>query len=326
MAGGDGPDTDEVVSVARVEDAAVRRPAQGSAVRGDGLLVLALVHEVDLELVNLVLGLEIPDLDAVLGGSAQPVAARGEDEAVDDASSVQSVEHAALVEVPQHGAAVLATGSAQGTVGGDGDGVEVASVLSEVGLQLAGLQVPHLDKAIPTGGHNQRVGGGRGEAHAGHPLGVTLVGDGELALSKSVPQLDGLVAGARNDLAVVLGKGNGKHILGVADEAAGGLTLLNVPQTESTVPGARERELTVRGDHDVRDVMGVALERAAGGTIADNIGAVNVVSLLGEVPDDDGAIARGRQNHGGVDGGGGDSRDPVGVAAELTAQSKVCHD
>ncbi len=39
---------------------------------------------------------------------------------------------------------VLATGCAEGTVGGHGDGVQIAGVTNVVGLQLAVGQVPHL--------------------------------------------------------------------------------------------------------------------------------------------------------------------------------------
>ena len=52
----------------------------------------------------------------------------------------------ALVQVPEHGETVFATGSAQGTVGGDGDGVEVSSVANVVGLQATVGQVPDLTR------------------------------------------------------------------------------------------------------------------------------------------------------------------------------------
>lgn len=51
---------------------------------------------------------------------------------------------------------------------------------------------------------------------------MTLLGDGELAVTKSVPQLDGAIAGARNDLSVVGGEGDGENIVGVSNKSAGG--------------------------------------------------------------------------------------------------------
>ena len=57
---------------------------------------------------------------------------------------VERVQVLGLVQIPQHGGAVLATRSAEGAIGRDGDGVDVASVADVVGLQLAGRQFPNL--------------------------------------------------------------------------------------------------------------------------------------------------------------------------------------
>lgn len=48
-----------------------------------------------------------PNLDAGAGGSAEPVAVGAEAQGVDDVPSVQRVEVFALVQIPQHGLAVL---------------------------------------------------------------------------------------------------------------------------------------------------------------------------------------------------------------------------
>lgn len=50
-----------------------------------------------------------------------------------------------LVQVPEHGDAVLATGSGEGTVGRNGDGVDVSCVSIVVGLQLELGKFPDLD-------------------------------------------------------------------------------------------------------------------------------------------------------------------------------------
>lgn len=50
----------------------------------------------------------------------------------------------AVVQVPEHGDTVLATGSGQGSVGGDGEGVDVAGVTKVVGLELASVEFPDL--------------------------------------------------------------------------------------------------------------------------------------------------------------------------------------
>lgn len=53
---------------------------------------------------------------------------------------------------------------------------------------------------------------------------MALVLDLELALAEGVPELDGLVAGAGDDLSVVGAEGDGEDVLGVANEALGGET------------------------------------------------------------------------------------------------------
>jgi hypothetical protein len=63
---------------------------------------------------------------------------------VDLVVGVEGVEVLGLVKVPEHGGAVLATGGAEGTVGRDGDGVDVASVADVVSLELAGGELPNL--------------------------------------------------------------------------------------------------------------------------------------------------------------------------------------
>lgn len=77
---------------------------------------------------------------------------------------------------------------------------------------------------------------------------MSLLSDGEFAVTESVPQLDGSVAGAGNNLSVVGGEGNGEDVVCVSNKAAGGGTGRELPQTESLVPGGGERIGTVRGD------------------------------------------------------------------------------
>lgn len=100
--------------------------------------------ELGLELVNLGLLLQVEDDDAGGSGSAEPVAVGGEDEGVDLVVGVQGVEVLGLVKVPEHGGTILAAGGAQGSIGGDGDSVDVAGVADVIGLQLAGGELPDL--------------------------------------------------------------------------------------------------------------------------------------------------------------------------------------
>lgn len=63
---------------------------------------------------------------------------------MDLVTGVQGVQVLRLVQVPQHGGSVLSTRSAQRSVGGDGDGVDVSAVSDVVGLQSAGREFPDL--------------------------------------------------------------------------------------------------------------------------------------------------------------------------------------
>lgn len=137
------PGTDLVVGVTGEQGLAIGGPGQGDTLGVTALL--ALLNVLGLELINLALLLEVEDGDGAAGGSAQPVAVGGEDESVDLIAGVEGVEVLGLVQVPEHGGTVLATGGAEGSIGGDGDGVDVAGVTDVVGLQAAGGELPNLD-------------------------------------------------------------------------------------------------------------------------------------------------------------------------------------
>lgn len=120
----------------------VRAPCQTDTLWLSALLANSL--ELWLQLINLALLLQIEDDDAAGGGGAKPVSVGGENEGVDLITSVQGVEVLRLVQVPQHGGSVLSTGSAEGSVWGDGDGVDVTGVSDVVGLQSARAELPDL--------------------------------------------------------------------------------------------------------------------------------------------------------------------------------------
>ena len=74
---------------------------------------------------------------------------------------------------------------------------------------------------------------------------MTFIGDGEFAVTQCIPQLNGAIARTRDDLTVIGGEGDGKDIVGVADEAAGRYTRGEFPQTERFIPGGGEGICTV---------------------------------------------------------------------------------
>lgn len=93
-----------------------------------------------------------------------------------------------------------------------------------------------LDDLVPSSRDDDRVHWVWREANARDPFGVTFILDLELAFTKGVPELDGLVTRARDDLSVVGREGDGKDVLGVTNEATSGETRVEVPQTKSLVP------------------------------------------------------------------------------------------
>lgn len=146
-----------------------------------------------------------------------------------------------------------------------------------------------LDELVPASGDDDGVLGVGGEANAGDPLGVALVGDGVLAVTEGVPQLDGAVTGTGDDLTVVGGEADGKDVVVVADETAGGLAGGKLPEAEGLVPGRGQSVGTVGGDHTVGDDVRVTVEGALG---------VAVGGLItGKVPDDEGLVTRTGQEH-----------------------------
>jgi hypothetical protein len=306
-------DTDQVVGVTGEEISAISRPCEAGAVRD--LRVLAYRGNIKLDLVDHALGLQVPDLDALGGGGAQPISVGREHKGVDDVTSLKRVESLALGKVPEHGSTVLATGSAKGSIGGDGHGVEVSVVADKVGAELAVGERPDLDESVPASGHDN--GGSRGgrESHARHPLGVALLDNGELALTKSVPKLDGSVTRSRHDLTVVSAESHGEDVLGVANKSAGAAAGVDVPKTEGGIPRAGEGELAIGRDDNVRHEVVVATKRSA---------SISVISILsGKGPHNHSLISGRRQDHGRILSGGGDGSHPSRVTGQSSAKSKL---
>jgi len=93
---------------------------------------------------------------------------------------------------------------------------------------------------------------------------VTILLDVELALSESVPELDGSVSGTGNDLTVIGGEGDGENVRGVSNETTGGKSRVEVPKTKGLVPRGGKSELTVRRNDNVRDEVVVSVEDTLG--------------------------------------------------------------
>jgi len=179
---------------------------------------------------------EIPQLDTSVGGGDEPVVLGRETKSVDGCTSVEGVEMLAFGHVPEHDGAILTSGSAEGTVRRDGDSVYRSVVTDELGAELHGRDVPNHDSLVPTARDEKWGLGGRRETHAGDPIGVLIFSESVFALTKSVPQLDGLVTGSRNDLTIVLRECDREDILLVTVEDADGVASIEIPETKSLVP------------------------------------------------------------------------------------------
>jgi len=197
----DSPHTDNLISVSREQGLAIGGPGEAQACRLEGLV--ATLGKVGDQVGHECLGLQIPDLDAVLGGSAQPVSVGREDQRVDNVVGLQRVQVLAFIQVPEHDDALFASRCTERAIGGDSDGVDVTSVSAQVALQLAVVKKPDLDHFVPAAGDDDGGGGIRRKSYARDPLSMTVLLDDVFALTKGVPQTDSLVTGAGHDLSVV---------------------------------------------------------------------------------------------------------------------------
>lgn len=81
----------------------------------------------------------------------------------------------ALVEVPKHSLSVFASGSTEGTIWRDGNGVDVSGVTDVVGLQTAVSEVPDLDNLVPSCGDDHWIAVRWRETNGGNPIGVAII-------------------------------------------------------------------------------------------------------------------------------------------------------
>lgn len=304
----DLPYTDGVVGVTGEQGLTIGGPGQRQTL---GLISLEAIDDFGAEFLDGFLAGQIPDLDGGTVGNAQPVTVGGEAQGIDDVVVFQSVQVFAVIQVPQESLGVLATRGAKGTIRRNGDGVQVAVVTVVVVLQLAVSQVPDLDGTIPTAGNNDGVGVVGGEAYARYPIGVTIFLDGEFAFSQSVPQLDGLVTRAGNDLTVVSRESNRQNILSVIFETTSGLASSQIPQAQSLIPGTRQSVVTIGGQYYVTDEVRVTIQTLLGETVVG-------VFITGQLPDNQGLVTRSRDDGIGVLGVGGDLGNPTIVTQKGT--------
>jgi hypothetical protein len=140
----DLPDTDEVVSVTSKQVLTISGPGKGDDLGGLG--VGGGEDEVGLKLINESSLLEIVDLDARGGGSAEPVSVRREGQRVNLIARGQRVEVLEVVEVPKNDVTILTTRGAERSIRRNGDGRNVTSMANVVSNELGVLDVPDLTR------------------------------------------------------------------------------------------------------------------------------------------------------------------------------------
>lgn len=310
LIGVDRPNANHTVSVTSEEGVTVGRPGQRDAMDGHALVLGTKRRELGFKFINAHLGFQIPDLDGGGSGSAQPITDRGEDQGVDDVTSIQRGQVASFAQVPKHSHTVFATRSTQRSIRGNGNAVDITSVSHEVSAELAVVEVPDLDNFVPTSGDNERGVKVRGETDATDPFLVAILSDGEFADTQSVPQVDGVVTRSRDNLTVIGREGDGENILLVAHEAAGGVASVQVPQAKGAVPRTGQGELAIGRDGNILDEVAVAGEAFLHDTI--------FLFVSGQLPHNDRLITGSREDHVLNLHGSGNGGNPSSVASEFS--------
>ncbi|KAH3665848.1 hypothetical protein OGAPHI_004036 [Ogataea philodendri] len=110
-----------------------------------------------------------------------------------------------------------------------------------------------------------RLVGGWRESNGIDPVGVRFQGGHTLTLS--VPQLNRLVSGSRNNLSGVGGNGNRQDIGSVTNKSTKTSTIVESPKSQGLIPRGRNGILSVSRDVTVLNNVGVSLEGLLGHTI-----------------------------------------------------------
>jgi hypothetical protein len=286
------PHSDNVVGVTGEEGQTISRPGEGDALWWGGWLAVLVVGNLNLQLLDELLLFQIPDSDGWAASGAKPVSVWTEDEGADFVGALQTVEWVvcALAQVPEHSLTVLSATSGQRSIWRDGNGVNVSGMTAKVVLEAKVAQVPDLQGLVPRARNDDWVLGGWRELNRAHPLAVAVLALlAPLELAQSVPELDGLVSAGGDDLSVIGGEGNGEYVVLVAGESGGGDTSFEVPESEGLIPRSGDGELTARADNDVRDEVVVSLQSLHWVTVH--------ITVSVEVPDDEGLVSGGGDEH-----------------------------
>lgn len=230
---------------------------------------------------------DIPNSDTFVGGGANPSAGWAGSDGVDNLWSGEGEHLVTVGGVPHDNLAIGTAGDEPFAIWSEGNGVAAAVVgfksVEKVDVLGDG---PNLDGTIPeTDGDNDWsvLVLHWSAADGGSPGAVAF--DGEAAVTKDVPKLDGAVAGNGDDAAVAWGEGDIEDIALVVKEELLGGAGGKVPKAEGLIPGGGKKVGGVGGEGNARDEVVVACKAGKFGG--------PVVVLLWKAPNESGAVAGG---------------------------------
>mmetsp|Transcript_10938 Transcript_10938/g.26831 ORF Transcript_10938/g.26831 Transcript_10938/m.26831 type:complete len:244 (-) Transcript_10938:71-802(-) len=231
---------------------------------------------------------------------------------MDDFSGIKGGEMLSIGKIPKHRSSVLSTRSAERSIRGNSDRVDVVPVSDEVLVEPPFSEAPDLNNLVPSSGNDKRLIRVRRKPDAAYPAFMTVLGKFVLEVAKSVPDNDGLIPGSRDNGPVVSREGDGKDILSVTNEAETGGPTVQVPKTEGVVPRTGQGELSVGADGNILNKVAVSLKTAVHGPV------LLLIVRVRSLPNNQGLIAGSGNQHGlSILVGGCESGNPAAVPDEL---------
>lgn len=189
--------------------------------------------------------------------------------------------------------------------------------------------MPNLESTVPTSGGEEGVLGNWGISDAGNPIRVVVGFVGELAFSKGVPQLEGLISTSRDDLSVILREGNGVDFLGVTNKDLGGLSGSQVPKSDGLIPRGGKGEGVISREGDIGDEVVVTSQGLKGNTVKSvSVFFTDFFNVTGELPDHKSMISGTSDEDWGFFVflewmSSDDAGDPVSVTFEVSDKSEL---
>jgi len=202
------PHSDDVVGVSGEEGQTISRPGEGDAVWCGGWLAVLVVGNLDLQLLDELLLLQIPDSDGWAASSAEPVSVWTEDESADIVGTLQTVAVLALLAplelaqgVPELDGLVSAGRDDLSVVGGEGNGEYVVLVAGESGGGDTSFEVPESEGLVPRSGDSELTA--RADNDVRDEVVVALQSlhwvTVHITVSVEVPDDEGLVSGGGDE-------------------------------------------------------------------------------------------------------------------------------